>query len=115
MCPILRIMWTAFQSFILRDNNNNNKAAAYLHWSICKDHDIEITDKCYEHKPETVMHNKDNNITIMLAEVRKFRGDRRIATTTGIVPFLSQTEKMAGVLLLVSEFIEDDFHVLNDI
>ena len=29
--------------------------------------------------------------------------------------FLSQTEKMAGVLLLVSEFIEDDFDVLNDI
>ena len=25
MRPILLIMWTAFQSFILRDNNNNNK------------------------------------------------------------------------------------------
>ena len=61
------------------------------------------------------MHNKDNNITIMLAEVRKFRGDRWIATTTSIVPFLSQTEKTAGVLLIVSEFIEDDFDVLNDI
>ena len=24
MHPILLIMWTAFQSFILRDNNNNN-------------------------------------------------------------------------------------------
>ena len=24
VCPILLIMWTAFQSFILRDNNNNN-------------------------------------------------------------------------------------------
>ena len=33
-----------------------------LHWSICKDHDIEITDKWYQHEPETVMHNKDNNI-----------------------------------------------------
>ena len=29
-------------------------------------HDIEITDKGYEHEPETVIHNKDNNITIML-------------------------------------------------
>ena len=56
------------------NNNNNNKteyisrhnnAAAYFHWSICKDHDREITDKWYEHEPETVMHNKDNNITIM--------------------------------------------------
>ena len=46
-------------------NNNNNNNAAYLSWSICKDHDIEITDKWYEHEPETVMHNNDNNITII--------------------------------------------------
>ena len=45
--------------------SRHNNAAAYLHWSICKDHDIEITDKWYQHAPETVMHNKDNNITIM--------------------------------------------------
>ena len=44
--------------------SRHNNAAAYLHWSICKDHDIEITDKWYEHEPETAMHNKDNNITI---------------------------------------------------
>ena len=47
--------------YIFRRNN----AAAYLHWSIYKDHDIEITDKWYQHAPETVMHNKGNNITIM--------------------------------------------------
>ena len=29
--------------YISRHNND----AAYLHWSICKDHDIEITDKKY--------------------------------------------------------------------
>ena len=60
------------------DNNNNNsgcevsakteyisrhdKAAAYLHWNICQDHDIEVIDKWYKHKPESVTHNK---ITIM--------------------------------------------------
>ena len=44
--------------------SSHNNAVAYLHWSICKDHDIEITDKWYEHEPETVMHNKDSNITI---------------------------------------------------
>ena len=49
------------------------------------------------------------------AKVRKLRGDEWIATTTGLVPFLSQTEKMTGVLLLVSEFKEDDFDVLNEI
>ena len=45
--------------------SRHNKVAAYLYWNICKDNDIEVTDKWYEHKPETVMHNKDNNITTM--------------------------------------------------
>ena len=31
--------------------SRHNKAAAYLHWNICKDHDIEIIDKWYKHKP----------------------------------------------------------------
>ncbi|XP_015767934.1 PREDICTED: uncharacterized protein LOC107346646 [Acropora digitifera] len=43
----------------------HDKAAAYLHWNICQDHDIEVTDKWYEHKPESVTHNKDSKITIM--------------------------------------------------
>ena len=45
--------------------SRHNNAAAYLHWSICKDHDLKITDKWYKHTPETVIHNKDNNLTIM--------------------------------------------------
>ena len=44
--------------------SRHNNAAAYLHWSICKDHDLKITDKWYQHTPETVIHNKDNNLTI---------------------------------------------------
>ena len=47
--------------YIFRHNN----AATYLHWSICQNHDTEITDKWYEHKPEIVVHNKENNITII--------------------------------------------------
>ena len=43
----------------------HNKATAYLHWRICQDYDIETTKKWYEHKPETVVHNTDNNITIL--------------------------------------------------
>ena len=53
------------------------------------------------------------------AEVGKFRGDEWLATATGLVPFLSQTEfllnlKMADVVLLVPE-LEDDFDFLNGI
>ena len=53
--------------------SRHNNAAAYFHWSICKDHDIEITDKWYQHAPETVMHitimwdmpvNTDRTITV---------------------------------------------------
>ncbi|CAH3172386.1 unnamed protein product, partial [Porites lobata] len=35
------------------------------HQKLPENHDIEITDKWYEHEPETVIHNKDSNITIM--------------------------------------------------
>ena len=35
--------------YISRYNND----AVYLHWSICKDHYIKITDKWYQHEPET--------------------------------------------------------------
>ena len=43
----------------------HNKAATYIHWRICQDYDIETTNKWYEHKPEIVVHNTDNNITIL--------------------------------------------------
>ena len=45
--------------------SRHDKAAAYLHWNIYQDHDIEVIDKWYEHKPESVTHNKDEKITIM--------------------------------------------------
>ena len=45
--------------------SRHDKAAAYLHWNICQDHDIAVIDKWYEHKPESVTHNKDSKITIM--------------------------------------------------
>ena len=48
----------AKKDYISRHNN----AAAYLHWSICKDHDIEISDKWYLQESETVMHNKGKKV-----------------------------------------------------
>ena len=47
------------------NNNNNNCQKVICGHVVCVDHDIEIADKWYQHAPETVMHNKDNNITIM--------------------------------------------------
>ena len=45
--------------------SRQDKAAAYLQWNICQDHDIQVIDKWYEHKSASVMHNKDSKITIM--------------------------------------------------
>ena len=45
--------------------SRHNNAAAYLHWNICKDYNIETTEKWCKDKPETVMHNKENNITMV--------------------------------------------------
>ena len=54
-----------------------NKAAAYLHSSICKDHDIGITDKLYEHKPETAMHNW-KTIILLHEKFLQFDGFRAV-------------------------------------
>ena len=45
--------------------SRHDQAAAYLHWNTCQDHDIELIDKWYEHKPRSVTRNKDSKITIM--------------------------------------------------
>ena len=49
-----------------KQNVSPGTIAAYiLHWNVCQDHDVEVIDKWYEHKPESVTHNKDSKITIM--------------------------------------------------
>ena len=45
--------------------SRHNKAAAYLHWNVFQDHHIEVIDKWYEHKPQSVRHKKESKITIM--------------------------------------------------
>ena len=39
---------------VLRHMKTGNKAAAYLHWTICKHYNIKVQDKHYEHEPATV-------------------------------------------------------------
>ena len=41
--------------------SRHDKAAAYLHWNIYKDHDIEVIDKWYEHKPESCIAKTANH------------------------------------------------------
>ena len=43
--------------------HRHNKAAAYLHWKICREYKIKTADKWYEHQPNTVTENDE--ITIL--------------------------------------------------
>ena len=43
----------------------HNKAAAYLHWTICKHYNIKVQDKQYEHEPATVTENQTATIYIL--------------------------------------------------
>lgn len=36
----------------------HDKAASYIHWSICREYNIKVGDKCNVHTPETVTENE---------------------------------------------------------
>ena len=40
----------------------HNNAAAYMHWEILNLYNIKITNKWYEHQPETVIENEKATI-----------------------------------------------------
>ena len=40
----------------------HNKAAAPMHWKVCKEFCIELKERCYEHEPRTVT---ENDVTIL--------------------------------------------------
>ena len=40
----------------------HNKAAAILHWTICKHYNIKVQDKLYEYEPATVTENQTATI-----------------------------------------------------
>ena len=41
----------------------HNKAAEHTHWMICKEFDIEVKERWYEHEPKTVTEN--DSVTIL--------------------------------------------------
>ena len=43
--------------------HRHDKAASYLHWNICKELNINVEEKWYEHEPQTVIER--DNITIL--------------------------------------------------
>ena len=43
--------------------HHHNKAAAHMHWKICKEFGIEVKERWYEHEPKTVTWN--DSVTIL--------------------------------------------------
>ena len=43
--------------------HRHNSVAAYIHWKICKEYELQTADKLYEHDPKTVEQKDD--ITIL--------------------------------------------------
>ena len=43
--------------------HQHNNVAAYMHWKICKQYEVQMADKWYEHDPNTVEEKDD--ITIL--------------------------------------------------
>ena len=43
--------------------HRHNKAAAHMHWKICKEFGIEVKERWYEHEPKTVTEN--DSVTIL--------------------------------------------------
>ncbi len=41
---------------------HRHKVAAYVHWNICKNYNIEVVEKWYEHNPETVIDNGNTTV-----------------------------------------------------
>jgi len=42
--------------------NRHNKVVGYSHWTICKHRGLQVTDKYYEHTPESEINVTGNTI-----------------------------------------------------
>ena len=63
---------------------SHNKAAAYLHWTICKHYNIKVQDKFYEQEPATVTENQTATILLdMLIQIDKEIKKRKQTRRTG--------------------------------
>ena len=84
----------------------HNKVAAYIHWKICKNFDVPVTEKYYLHKPQPVVSIDD--ITLMWDQ--GVLTDRTIPANRPDIIFLDRKEKHC---LLIEISIPDDQNVMK--
>ena len=63
----------------------HNEAAAYIHWKACQHYSIEVTERRYEHKPETVTENEDSTVksTVWFMQESFLREEFSVKTRPG--------------------------------
>ena len=76
----------------------HNKAAAYLHWTICKHHNIKLQDKHCEHGPGNVTENQ----TVTILWDMQTQTDKEIKANR---PDLVVKDKKERTCLLIDMFI----------
>ena len=69
--------------------HRHDKAASYLHWNICKELNINVEEKWYEHEPQTVTER--DNITILWD--MPIQTDREIKANRPDIVIKDQQEK----------------------
>ena len=51
--------------------HRHDKAASYLHWNICKELNINVEEKWYEHEPQTITERDDITILYGICQYRQ--------------------------------------------
>ena len=69
--------------------HRHNRAAAHMHWKICKEFGIGVSERWYEHEPKTVTEN--DNVTILWD--MPIHTDRTIAANRPDIVLKNKKEK----------------------
>lgn len=84
--------------------HRHNKVASYVHWSICKELGIDVSDKWYDHEPQPVTNSQD--CTVMWDH--NVRTDRTISANR---PDIVLHNRAKRVCLLIDIAIPDDRNI----
>ena len=57
MRPLTTWSLAALNWLKLNNIHRHNKAAAHMHWKICKEFGFEVKERWYEHEPKNVTEN----------------------------------------------------------
>ena len=74
--------------------HRHNKAAAHMHWKICKEFGIEVKERWYEHEPKTVTWN--DSVTILWD--MPIHTDRTIAANRPDIVLKNKKDKICLLL-----------------